>query len=86
MITENIQNLCPVCGYQMEEPPTDYNICPSCGTEFGHHDINASIPELREAWIRTGPTWWSKTDPRPSNWDPFQQLARLGVAGPVLSK
>jgi len=70
----NIENLCPVCGFEMEAPPKDYRICPSCGTEFGVHDANASIVELRTAWIKTGPTWWSKTDPQPRDWDPLAQL------------
>jgi len=70
-------NLCPVCGYEMEDPSTDYNICPSCGIEFGLHDVNASHEELRAAWIKTGPKWWSTTDPQPADWNPFQTLARL---------
>lgn len=75
----NTENLCPVCGYEMDDPPCGYNTCPSCGTEFGLHDANASIVELREAWLRTGPKWWSATDPRPADWDPYAQLARLGL-------
>ena len=76
-----IENLCPVCGYEMEDPPKDYNICPSCGTEFGNHDLNASISELRAAWIGSGPKWWSKTDPQPENWNPFAQLAIVSASG-----
>ena len=71
------EKLCPVCGYGMEDPPKDYNICPSCGTEFGHHDVNASISDLRSAWLRTGPKWWSTATPAPDNWRPFEQLANL---------
>jgi hypothetical protein len=70
-------NICPVCGYLMEDPPTDYNICPSCGTEFGYHDVNSSIAELRANWLRTGPQWWSTTDPCPLNWDPYIQLDNI---------
>lgn len=77
---EKIENLCPVCGYQMDDPPCDYNICPSCGTEFGVHDVNSSIQELRQMWIMTGPRWWSTTDQQPSGWNPFTQLARLGLS------
>jgi hypothetical protein len=80
---ENVVMLCPVCGYDMDDPPRGYNICPSCGTEFGLHDLNASVLELREAWIKSGPKWWSATDPQPANWDPYLQLARLAVCGPV---
>lgn len=74
-----IENLCPVCGYEMEAPPKDYRICPSCGTEFGVHDANASIAELRDAWIGTGPQWWSKTDPKPVDWDPITQMEKAGI-------
>ena len=75
--------LCPVCGFGMEHEPKNYHICPSCGTEFGLHDQNATIDELRTAWIRTGPRWWSKTDPKPENWSPFLQLANLKFAATV---
>ena len=68
------QNMCPVCGYRMEEPPEQYNICASCGTEFGVHDVNASIEELRVAWLRTGPNWFSSVDPEPQDWNPFLQI------------
>ena len=71
------QNMCPVCGYGMEEPPEQYNICASCGTEFGVHDVNASIEELRVAWLRTGPNWFSSVDPEPQDWDPFLQIMKV---------
>lgn len=74
-----IENLCPVCGYEMAVPPRNYNICSSCGTEFGVHDANASIADLREAWMKTGPTWWSKTTPRPVDWDPITQMEEAGI-------
>lgn len=73
------ENLCPVCGFQMEAPPKQYRICPSCGTEFGLHDANASIADLRDAWLRTGPKWWSKTDAQPTNWDALAQMADAGI-------
>jgi hypothetical protein len=81
MDVKNIQNLCPVCGYEMEEPPVHYNICPSCGTEFGVNDVNASVIQLRNTWIANGLQWWSKTDACPKNWNPYQQLARVSPAG-----
>src|SRR5579872_1563560 len=79
-IGKNSENGCPVCGYAMEAPPANYRICPSCGTEFGVHDVNATIAELREAWFATGPNWWSKVDERPANWDPIAQLESAGIA------
>jgi hypothetical protein len=75
----NPKNRCPVCGYEMEAPPQDYRICPSCGTEFGVHDVNASIAELREAWMKTGPRWWSPTDTVPRDWDPITQMEKAGI-------
>ena len=68
---------CPVCGYGMEDPPKDYNICPSCGTEFGLHDVNSSISALRHAWLSSGAMWWSPADAQPTGWDPYAQLENL---------
>ena len=73
------ENRCPVCGYEMEAPPKDYRICPSCGTEFGVHDVNATIADLREAWMKTGPRWWSRTDPMPTGWNPIAQMEGAGI-------
>jgi len=74
------ENLCAVCGYEMEDPPRDYNICPCCGTEFGHHDVNASVSDLRSTWLQTGPKWWSTVTPEPENWNPFERLASVLAA------
>jgi hypothetical protein len=71
------EKLCTVCGYEMEEGPRDYNICPSCGTEFGLHDANSTIEELRKVWLATGPRWYSSAVPEPQNWKPIMQLAVL---------
>lgn len=71
------ENLCPVCGFGMEDPPRDYNICPSCGTEFGVHDLNSSIENLRMVWLKNGARWWSSVDPEPAHWNPYAQLARV---------
>jgi hypothetical protein len=66
---------CPICWYMNSQPCENYNMCPSCGTEFGVNDQNATIDELRTSWIKTGPKWWSKSDPEPMNWNPWLQLA-----------
>ncbi len=88
MVDEKSANLCPVCGYEMEVPPRDYNICLSCGTEFGVNDVNSTIPELRESWISAGPRWWSTVIPKPPDWNPFRQLSNLGIglAGAVVQR
>lgn len=69
--------LCGVCGYEMEEGPRNYNICPSCGTEFGLHDVNSTIEDLRQVWLGSGPRWYSAVVPKPAGWNPMMQLARL---------
>ena len=75
----NPENLCPVCGYEMEAPPKNYRVCPSCGTEFGVHDANASVADLRDAWLKSGPRWWSNSDSQPTGWDPLAQMERAGI-------
>ena len=72
-----LNTLCPVCGYNMDYPPEDYNICPSCGTEFGVNDANSTVSELREVWLQSGPRWWSSTDQSPTGWNPEKQLSEL---------
>ncbi len=69
---------CPVCGYnELELPPADFTICPSCGTEFGYHDATASIEELRQRWIKRGAPWTSQAAPPPPDWNPWAQLWRI---------
>jgi len=61
--------LCPVCGYDhLTDPPGNFTICPSCGTEFGYDDAFASHAQLRTAWLRKGAPWWSPVDPKESTW------------------
>ena len=78
------EHMCPVCGYEMVDGPRDYNICPSCGTEFGLHDVNSTVDNLRKAWLATGPRWYSSVVTQPANWNPFSQVAdamRGGTSG-----
>lgn len=66
---------CPVCGYgQMPDPPQDFNICPSCGTEFGYHDSSKSHRSLRNKWLTKGAKWFSFATPRPDYWNGFLQV------------
>jgi hypothetical protein len=74
-------NKCPVCGYgSLHEPPFDdagapsYEICPSCGTEFGYHDAKTPHTALRQRWIAKGSPWQSRVKPAPSGWDAAEQL------------
>ena len=44
--------ICPVCGYdRLEEPPKNFSICPSCGTEFEFDDTFQTHAQLRAAWL-----------------------------------
>jgi hypothetical protein len=77
--------MCPVCGYpKLTEPPYDhhgcasFDICPSCGTEFGYDDDANSHEELRSAWIDGGKLWFSKATLPPPNWDPDVQMQIAG--------
>lgn len=71
--------ICPVCGYnQLLAPPSEYTICPSCGTEFEYDDFTASHAELRQRWIAAGMPWHSRRLPPPPGWNPVSQLLRAG--------
>lgn len=72
---------CPVCGWsKLEESPYDetksssFEICPSCGTEFGYQDATKSHAELRKEWIEKEMPWWSKSIEKPVDWNPQEQL------------
>jgi hypothetical protein len=68
-------DLCPVCGYdRLEDPPQNFAIRPSCGTEFRYDDAFASHADLRAKWLRNGAQWWSTVDPKPEHWDPQHQV------------
>lgn len=75
---------CPVCGYdELEEPAYDsygcpsFDICPSCGTQFGYDDVSTKHKTLRERWVANGMKWSSTSLEKPSKWSPNEQLAKL---------
>lgn len=88
----NIENLCPVCGLDLEEKPWDNNgprediICPCCGTQFGYHDairntgnFNATVKrynQLRKEWLNQGGKWQS-TKIEPEHWNKDEQLEQI---------
>ena len=79
--------VCPVCGFLMDYEPANYNICQSCGTEFGVNDVHSTIQNLREAWLQSGPKWWNPDEPAPDHWNPAEQLARLEwLAASILTR
>src|SRR5271167_4695368 len=66
--------ICPVCGFaDLENPPRDHVICPSCGTQFGYDDVTRSYEKLRDAWVSRGARWFSGYPP--PLWNPWRQLA-----------
>lgn len=81
---------CPVCGYPgLAEPPRSrsgggsYEICPSCGFEFGvtDDDRGYSYADWRQRWVDRGMPWDSDgIEPPPTGWDPATQLRAVANA------
>lgn len=87
MPKENASSYCPVCGYLLAFIPwkesDGQDICSSCGIQFGEDDLGDSKKDdliylnWREAWIKNGMKWWSKSDDKPKNWNPKEQLKQI---------
>jgi hypothetical protein len=83
---------CPVCGYpELQESPRSprtgggsYEICPSCGFQFGVTDDDRGIgyEDWRTRWIEKGMPWDSAgIEEPPPHWDPHEQLKRVADRG-----
>ena len=80
---------CPVCGYpglferaySARTGLGSYEICPSCGFEFGVSDDDQGFTheQWRVRWIAEGMPWWSEARHRPVDWDPAAQLRRVAA-------
>lgn len=80
-------HVCPVCGFPgLDESPrsasggASYEICPSCGFEFGvsDEDLGFTYDEWRARWIAHGMAWDSADiEPPPDGWDPREQLKAI---------
>lgn len=77
---------CPCCGYPaLREPPRStsgggsYEICPSCGFQFGVSDDDAGFTYTawRAQWKKHGLRWRSTGIAPPPDWDAKSQLASL---------
>jgi hypothetical protein len=77
---------CPVCGWPgLHEPARtpesggSYEICPSCGFQFGvsDDDRGRTYEDWRKEWIEFGMPWHSRGIRRPWDWDPKAQLRAL---------
>ena len=74
---------CPVCAYpKLPYPAADYEICPSCGTEFEYHDARRTHAELREQWKASGAKWYSAVVAPPTGWNGYKQLLDGDLAVP----
>lgn len=87
-----MRHLCPVCGFRgLTEAPRSltgggsYEICPSCGFEFGvsDDDLGHSYESWREAWRAKGMKWYSRGQKQPAEWDPAQQIAAIASTTPM---
>ena len=65
-----------MCGFSLQV--YDFNICPSCGVEFGIDDIGHTHEELRKIWVENGAHWSSNVDSSPAGWNPWLQLILAG--------
>lgn len=75
---------CPVCAYpKLTEPPRSksgggsYEICPSCGFEFGvsDDDLGHTYESWRKQWIAKGMKWSSRGNKQPADWNPAAKLS-----------
>ena len=62
----------------MESSGGSFEICPSCGFQFGVTDDDAGFTYSgwREKWRSDGMPW-SSSSKRPKSWDPTAQLGRV---------
>lgn len=90
-MTTDVTFTCPSCGFPgLEETPRSpsgggsYEICPSCGFEFGvtDDDEGHTYASWRARWVERGMPWWASAwQGPPEGWDPRAQLAALSGAG-----
>jgi hypothetical protein len=83
-----MKHLCPVCGYsnlaaapRSQSGGGSYEICPSCGFQFGVSDDDAgfSYADWRVRWQQAGMKW-SGAAPVPKKWNAAAQLKHLTAA------
>jgi transcription elongation factor Elf1 len=77
---------CPACGFPdlSEAPRTvggggSYEICPSCGFEFGWTDeLKGFDYEMwRALWVSNGMQWSTSPSRKPDGWNPSHQIEEL---------
>ncbi len=79
---------CPVCGFlELHDPPrsaaggASYEICPSCGFQFGvsDDDRGETYAEWRRRWLADGMPWRGAQSP-PKGWNPDDQIGAVDDA------
>ena len=85
----DVASCCPVCGYaELPTPPYDehwcasFEVCPSCGTEFGYDDATKPVEQLRQEWLDWGAAWRSEQKRPPPGWSGRRQLEQSGLLNP----
>ena len=87
-----MSHTCPVCqNPSLKEPPRSksgggsYEICPSCGFQFGVDDDDRGISheKWRADWLKRGAPWSSSGIKAPKGWKGQTQAA---AAAPVKKK
>jgi hypothetical protein len=80
---------CPICDYpNLSEPPRSefgggsFEICPSCGFQFGVNDDDEGISyeTWRRRWEAAGMPWSSLALKEPASWKPVAQHVAPGGA------
>lgn len=78
--------ICPVCGFpDLEEQPRSeltggsFEICPSCGIQFGVSDDDRGFTyeRWRQEWIDGGMVWDKGRTAPPPGWNPVEQLRNV---------
>ena len=79
----NLPNICPVCGFDLNEPPykdgyPSYDICVCCGFEYGFDDQSEghTFESYRANWIDTRFQFFDKKF-QPANWN--EAMMRIQV-------
>ena len=86
---DEVPHYCPVCNYSglsenvvCSDGVPSYEICPSCGFQFGVDDeTGITYKAWRDAWVKGGMKWWDESTRHPPNWNPVDQLASIGTSG-----
>jgi hypothetical protein len=90
-MSNEIQNLCPVCGFDLDRPSwlndrtPSFEICPCCGIQFGYHDLSKNRKTRELTYIAWRVKWkdsgfrFHHAWLQPLHWDVAKQLKAIGI-------